>query len=223
LNWPRDGKLVVGGLKTEVTQARLLGDAGKPLTFSRTGLDLTITVPAVAPDAASSVILLECAGEPQADAVRLLASNVAMDTLRSFDAKLAGKLEFGHGKSNDDWVKNWTHTEDAVIWPVRITHEATFEATLAYDAPKGVAGARIVEGDAGKERAGGHKGAGGTYTVTLGAHSFYKPVNSGNFVREPLGRVTLAPGTYEFRVAAKEITGGELFRLRVLELKPVSE
>jgi hypothetical protein len=59
--------------------------------------------------------------------------------------------------------------------------------------------------------------------VTLGASSFDRTVKSGNFVREPLGRVTLAPGSYEFRVAAKEITGGELFRLRSLELKPVGE
>jgi hypothetical protein len=222
-NWPRDGKLVVGGFKTEVTQARLLGDAAQALTFSRTGMDLTITVPAVAPDAASSVILLECASEPQADAVRLLASNVETDTLRSFDAKLVGNLKFGPGKSRDAWVNNWMRTEDAVIWPVRITREATFDAILVYDAPKAVARARIVEGDAGKMRVGSQKDAGGIYTVTLGAQSFDKTVNSGNFVREPLGRVTLAPGNYEFRVAAKEITGGELFRLRALELKPVGE
>jgi hypothetical protein len=139
------------------------------------------------------------------------------------DAKLVGNLQFGPGKSRDAWVNNWMRTEDAVIWPVRITREATFEATLVYDAPKAVARTRIVEGDAGKMRVGGQKDAGGTYTVTLGASSFDKTVKSGNFVREPLGRVTLAPGSYEFRVTAKEITGGELFRLRALELKPVVE
>jgi len=227
-DWPHDGELVVGGLKTDVKQAWLLADKANT-TFTKlkvtraNPLDVRIEgLPKSAPDPDDSVLVLDLAGEPQTDAARLLAANVPSNTLRSFDAKLAGKLEFGPGKSRDAWVTNWTRLDDAVVWPVRITGKTTFAATLVYDAPADAKRDRIAEGDAGKELVRGRNGAGGTYTVTLGPQSFSRPVKPGSFVREPLGRVTLAPGSYELRVSAKEITGEELFRLRELQLVPVT-
>ncbi len=227
--WPQDGKLVVGGLKTGVKAAWLLADKANrtdrklkvvrlnPLDASIEGLPLT------APDKNNSVIVLDCADAPQADSTRLLSPAVATDTLRSFDAKLEGQLQYGAGKTRDAWVTNWKKTSDAVVWPVRLNEAATFEATLVYDAPTDLKRNRVIEGDAGKELQRGSSGAAGIYTVTLGAQTFTKPVKIGIKVNEPLGRVTLAPGRYEFRVAAKEVAGEELFRLRQLELVPVKE
>jgi hypothetical protein len=91
-DWPRDGKLVVGGLKSDVTKAHLLADPGKPLAVTRDGIDLVIDVPSQAPDLVNTVIALDCAGEPLADSARLLAVNVTSNSLRAFDAKLEGKL-----------------------------------------------------------------------------------------------------------------------------------
>jgi len=221
--WPTGGKLVVGGIKTEVTKAYLLSNPGQPLNSSRQGMDLALAIPAVAPDAVDTVIVLECAGEPQTDSVRLLTRSVAVDNLRAFDAKLDGKLQFGPGKKTDDYVQNWKQKQDAVVWSVRVNEKTAFDVTINYDAPKDSKKNKRVEGDAGKEIAGAQKGAGGTYAVQIGGETFAKTVRAGTQVTDALGKVTLEPGSYELRVSAKKITGEELFRLRRLTLQPVAD
>lgn len=225
--WPRDGKLVVGGLKTEVKQAWLLANkptANKLKAVRLNPLDLQIEgLPSIAPDQDDSVIALECAAAPEADRARLLSTAVTLDTLRSFDAKIEGKLQFGAGKTADAWVKNWTSKKDSVVWPVRLDQPATFAATLVYDAPNDTARNRVVDGDAGKELLRANKGAGGVYVFALGGQTFTNTVRQGIRVRQSLGHIELSPGRHEFRVTANEIIGEELFRLRQLELKPVSQ
>jgi hypothetical protein len=186
-------------------------------------MDLALAIPAVAPDAVDTVIVLECSGEPQTDSVRLLTRSVAVDNLRAFDAKLDGKLQFGPGKKTDDTVQNWKQKPDAVVWPVRVNEKTAFDVTINYDAPTDSKKSKRVEGDAGKEIAGAQKGAGGTYAVQIGGETFAKTVRAGTQVTDELGKVTLEPGSYELRVSAKEITGEELFRLRRLTLQPVAD
>jgi hypothetical protein len=218
--WPQDGKLVVGGLKTEVKGVWLLADkaskTGQKLKVVRLNrLDVSIEgLPLVASDENDSVIVLDCAGESQADPARLLSPAVGTDTLRSFDAKLEGKLQFGAGKTGAARVSNWKQTNDAVVWLVRLNEVATFEATLVYDALTYLKRHRVFEGAAGKELQRGSSEAAGIYTVTAGRQTFARSVKAGIQVRETLGRVKLPPGRYEFRVAAKAIAGEELFRLR---------
>ena len=221
--WPRDGKLIVGGLKTAVDSARILGMEDSNLEVSRVNpLDLVIRgLPVNPPDPADSVIAITCNGSPEADSSRLLSSDVVSDKLRAFDAKLEGHLSFGPGKVTDAWVANWKTTEDAVVWSVRVNETTTFDAAIGYDAPNDTRRNRIVEGDAGKELLKANKGAGGTYTVTLGPQTFDGSVRTGLRVTEPLGRVTLPPGLHDIRVSARAITGEELFRLRQLTLKPI--
>ncbi|MCX7008147.1 MAG: alpha-L-fucosidase, partial [Kiritimatiellaeota bacterium] len=228
-DWPRDGRLVIGGLKSEVKQAWLLRDKANtihtPLRAVRVNpLDVRIEgLPKVAPDAADSVIVVDCTGEPQADPARLLARNDMENNMRGFDAKLQGKVQFGPVKKSDDWVTNWKAKGDAVVWPLRLNTQATFELALVYDAPKDSKGGKVKEGDAGKERAQASKGAGGTYVVKVCAQSVEHKVRSGANLRDALGKLTLEPGAFEIRVTAKEITGDELLRLRALILKPVAE
>jgi alpha-L-fucosidase len=228
-DWPRDGRLVIGGLKSEVKLAWLLRDKANTIythlkAVRVSPLDVRIEgLPKEAPDAADSIIAVECVGEPQTDPARLLATNLEANTLRGFDAKLQGKLQFGPGKTKDAWVTNWTKKDDAVVWPLRLNAKATFDLTLIYDAPKDSKGGKVKEGDAGKERVRANKGAGGTYVVKLGTQAVEHKVRSGDNVRDALGKVTLEPGAFEIRVTAKEITGEELLRLRALVLKPVSD
>ena len=62
-HWPKDGKLIVGGVEGDVGRARLLA-GGAPLHAERINLsDVAITVPAQAPDAADSVIVLDMIGD----------------------------------------------------------------------------------------------------------------------------------------------------------------
>ncbi len=221
LQWPSNGELVVGGLKTDASNAYLLANKSQKLQTKQSGEDLVIAVPKDAPDIADSVVVLECAGEPLADSVRLLSNHVAVDTLRAYDGVLKGKLRFGPGKKSDDVVLDWTQPDRSVSWPVRLNEKGTFEVMINYDAPAGTK-AKVAEGDAGKEQQRAQKGAAGTYVFSVGGKEFAKPVRQGNAVKEKLGSVTLEPGVHEISVSAKEITGEELFRLRNITLTPVA-
>ena len=221
-DWPTNGMLVVGGLKTAVTNAFLLADAAKPLAATRTGLDLNVSIPAPPPDATDSVVVLECSGIPVADAARLLSSAVSTNTLRVFDATISGNLQFGSGSKGEDRVMNWNQKAAAVIWSVRVNTKSTFDVAINYDAP-GASRTKKVEGDAGKEIAPDHNAAGGTYAVQIGVTQFAGTVRSGNQVTDALGPVVLEPGNYEIRVSARDIAGVELMRLRKLTLTPVMD
>ena len=64
-DWPKDGRLIVPKLKSLVTTAYLLADPAKaPLRTESTADGLAVTVPASAPDAICSVVVLEGKAEP---------------------------------------------------------------------------------------------------------------------------------------------------------------
>lgn len=60
-DWPKDGKLVIPGLKNKIRSAALLG--GDELKYTTTGNAHTIEVPATAPDQIATVIKLEVKGK----------------------------------------------------------------------------------------------------------------------------------------------------------------
>jgi alpha-L-fucosidase len=205
LSWPRKGRIVVGGLKSPVKRAYLLADPRRtPLNARRAGeLDLIVQGPAKAPHPTDSVVVLELDGEVATDPVRLLSSEVPVDTLRAFDGKLQGGLEYGAGKARDAHVLNWTRTSDSVRWPVRLREAASYEVAIVYDV----------------ETPGS---AGGTFAVKLGDKTLTGTVAPAQGP-VALGRVTLPPGSFEIAVEATKIQGGELFRLRGLTLTAVPE
>src|SRR5439155_14146101 len=73
-NWPTDGKLIVGGLKSKISSAYLLANSSKaPLKFERlSDLDTRIELPASPPDSVDTVIVVNCVGELACDSARLL-------------------------------------------------------------------------------------------------------------------------------------------------------
>lgn len=60
-DWPKDGKLLVPGLKNKIIASQLLAD-NKSLKTSRTADGVVINLPATAPDSIASVIKLEVSG-----------------------------------------------------------------------------------------------------------------------------------------------------------------
>jgi alpha-L-fucosidase len=60
--WPKDGKLLVPGLKNNVASASLLAN-GKKLKTSVTDAGVVVEVPAAAPDKISSTLVLKTKGE----------------------------------------------------------------------------------------------------------------------------------------------------------------
>ena len=175
-----------------------------PRKWSRLNpFDVSISVPTNAPDKADSVIMLVCNGEIQTDTNRLLQPEFSSDTLRAFDGELHGGLRFGPGKKTDDYVVNWTSTNEFVSWPVRLDESATYGVAINYVAPE--------------------DSAGGVFTVSFGSQTLSGTVKAGDPQNVSLGRVELKPGAFEIKVAATKIVGGDLMRLRALELRPVAE
>ena len=64
-DWPADGRLIVPGLRNDVTKAYLLADDAKAeLITTRTEKEVVVSVPAKALDASDTVVVLGIDGEP---------------------------------------------------------------------------------------------------------------------------------------------------------------
>jgi alpha-L-fucosidase len=209
-NWPTNGELVVGGLKSNVKRARLLAEraiqqppalkAGRVNSF-----DVKISgLPAIPPGEGDFVIVLEGDGTIQTDTSRLLQPAFASDTLRVFDADLHGSgLRFGPGKVRDAHVTGWTKPGDYIAWPVRLNSDATFEVLVTYDA----------EPDS----------TGNTFELTAGNQKLQGTVAAGLIRTNALGRISLTSGSSELRISPVVLKQGELMQLRTVELKAVAK
>ncbi len=224
--WPENGELLVSGLKTGVKKARLLGAPAQGIAVKRLNeFDVVLTgLPADPSDPDNSVIALECEAPPVTDDARLVLPAIGRNTLSVLDGKLEGSAAYRVGRGiGDAWSVNWIDATAAESWPVRLTEKAVFDVSVIYDASAPTTTNRLVEGDAGKELAVANTGAGGSYAVTLAGERFSRNVRIGRSVSESLGRVSLEPGKHVLRVAAVEVAGAELFRLRKVVLDPVRE
>lgn len=202
-NWPRDGKLVVGGLKSTPRSATLIGGEGASrLQASRLNpADLVLDLPATPPNLHDSVVKLEFDGAPAVDdAARLLAPAVP-NLLRAFDGQISGGLSFAPGKVYDAYAEKWTSADARLAWPVRLNEAATYVVRLEYMAPKG--------------------SAGGTFALQVGEQRLTGTVQGdGKRKNVELGRVSLPPGTHRIELSGITIRGAELFRPFCLQLLP---
>jgi alpha-L-fucosidase len=215
-DWPKDGKLVVGGLKSNIKAAKLLGKVGHewqarpgplfapPLAVTRLNSDdSTITgLPSIPPEKADSVIALDCDQAIVTDPVRLLQPSYPSETLRVFDGKLHGKgLKFGAGKTRDEYAYEWTRKDQFISWSTRLNQDASCQVELIYDA----------EPDS----------AGGAFTLSFGPEILKGTVKAGTMQTMSLGQVSLKAGTVEIKLSANEIKSAELMRPRSLVLKRI--
>ena len=204
--WPNDGRLTVGGLKSDVRKAFLLADKEtRPLQFTRLNpADVCVQVPCLAPDQVDSVVVLDCDPGMVTDTWRLLQPAFAEDSLRVFDGALEGKnVRFGAGKTRDAFVYGWSNRADGIAWKLRLDKPASIEITATYDAEVA--------------------SVGNTFAVTIGTNYLKGSVQQGTFQSARLGQAKLGPGQYELWVVPLEIRKGELMRLRSVELKPVMQ
>lgn len=222
-DWPKDGKLLVGGLNAEVSGASLLADPQKQLSIQRIGPDLEITLPTSAPDAADSVVLVNCQNRPKGKPEHLLQTNID-NKLSVFTAELLGPVDrigwsLDKGTSITSRAKGWTHKNCAVRWKTRLTQPGTFQITARYDAPE--ADKTKIETDGGAVAAKTQQTFGGTFTVTIGSHKLQGEVRpQGMDVALDLGCIALEPGALEIKIQADDITGKELMLFKSLTLTP---
>ena len=207
-DWPRDGRLELGGLKNAVTSAYLLADPlKKPLQTRRLNdSDVVIRVPRMGPDSSDSVVVVEVVGPIRANPVRLLSSRTEPNVLRSFDGELHGAgLRYGDGKSFRAYVFEWRDPKEWIGWSVRLNEPSEYEVALKYTTAS--------------------KDNRGSYEVVVGDQRLNASVvptpNENESTTVVLGRVKLAPGNYEVAVRPVDVRGGELMRLFHISLTPV--
>jgi alpha-L-fucosidase len=149
-NWPADGKLLVGGIKSKINKAYFLTDKTQralPREFLN-ATDIAVAVPRTAPDTSNTVIVLEMKGDIETDQTRFVADNISTRLL-AFDAQLNGKgFGFGDGKSNAYFVDGWKSKDQSISWTFRCFEPAQFRVVLKYVASPETEGvSRIKAGD----------------------------------------------------------------------------
>ena len=218
-DWPRgaspsDRRLHVAGLSARVTRAWLLAAPGAPGLAVR-GIgprDAEIELPPDPPDPWVSVIALEVDGPVAPDSAIYLGPRAAPNgspvTLHVFDGRLTGPgIRYGDGKRGRDVTLGWDRLESGVEWSVRVGAPAgaRFRVAADYAAPSPQ-----------------HTGA---FEITVGGQRITSRVTPTGgdtlFATRVAGEVALAPGEYTLRVRPTEVAGGELMRLRRLELTPL--
>ena len=223
-DWPKDGKLVVGGIKGEIEKAFLLADRKKVLKVERKELDVEIELPEKALDEADTVILVECMKVPQGDPVFLLQNNTP-NRLSVFFADLLGAQKkdgwrLGRGTATTANVTGWSQKECGVQWSARLNQKTCFDVVVRYDAP-GADGKAKVETMGGTITKKSEDTFGGTFVVEIGNQKLKgEVIQQGEGVELNLGQVTLERGSVQIQVMTDTITGKELMRLQSVTLIP---
>jgi alpha-L-fucosidase len=207
-HWPADGRLVVGGLRSDPSTAhRLHASAGEELGINRLNADdLELTLPAAAPDSIDTVLVLDFPAQIAVNQAIRLSPTGALSTLHVMDGRLDGQgIRYGDGKTNRDVIEDWSGTDASVTWFVRVPETTTFTVAATYN----------THGPTNT----------GTYTLATAGQTLPGKVvpteNDSTFRTDELGRITLSAGEHTIVIRPTEITGGNLMRLRQLELAPV--
>lgn len=204
-NWPDDGRLVIGGLRSEVRSARLVADGGRHIAGRRINEnDYELQLPGDAPDKVNSLIALVLDSHVAACPVRLL-NGKAPDILAAFDAELHGKgLGYGDGKPARNHVKNWKDETQWLSWNLRLNDPARYDVYLDYNtvAPSDSGTVIVKIGDRIFETAyDGHPEKNGTKSIYVGA-------------------VSLDEGQFDCTLKGKNHTGATYMNPIALRLQP---
>jgi len=144
-------EIVLAGLMNYVNKAYFLHDTQKkPLETTRLNeFDTLIKLPgSVEPN---SVIVVEFKGELYHGGGRFVSSEVP-ESLHVFDADyIHAELGHGDGKTNRDFVHNFKHSEQPVIWKVRTHKKTVYTLALKYSTPKDFSGGKYSLSVGGKQ------------------------------------------------------------------------
>jgi len=202
-NYPANGKLYVGGLKSAFSKIYLLAGSKKQLSAKRSNeKDIVIELPAEAQDTANTVIVVELKGKPATDSVRFIAPNVPLTRLLAFDAVQHGNgFSFGDGKTNKFYVDGWKSTDQSLSWTIRMFKEGRYNIVMKY-----LAG----------------ENAGGNFKLIVDkgtAFNFSVETNADNTViTKKLIEYTIGAGVHEIEIKPTGIAKQELMKLLEIRL-----
>jgi alpha-L-fucosidase len=205
-DWPKDGKLTVGGLKTLPEKAWLLADdTKKELQVKRLITpDVQISLPKTTDEKSNTVIVLEMKNQLESDSIRLL-SGTDLNRLLAFDAQLSGGgFRYGDGKTDRYYVDGWTKTSQLVSWPFRLNEAMTANLSIRYQIDQN---------------------SGGNVTISVAGQNFplrIKPSAGKPEIRTiVIGKCTIPPGVHELTIQPVTISGENLMQL--FEISVTSE
>lgn len=205
-HWPANGRLVVGGLESEVTGAYLLSDPHKKKlpVYRKNDKDAVIELPRLAPDTTNTVIVLNVKGNIRTDSLRLL-STEEPNRLLAFDSELHGKgLQYGDGKANRYYVYHWDKPDQWMSWKFRLDTPATFHIRIKYATDKNNGGSGYLLSVAGQ---------------TLDRH-VQVPSKGEKIYTENISLLNVPAGIHEFTIKPAEIRGDEVMKLFEIDLIP---
>lgn len=203
-DWPANGKLVVGGLKTAPKKAWLLKDPSqKELQVKRMEApELEINLPKIPANKENSVVVLEMGHQFETDSVRLLSAETN-NRLLAFDAKLQGVgFRYGDGKKDRYYVDGWTKTEQSVSWDFRLNRTVDAELTM-----------RILVDE----------NSGGGIRISLADNEFpieIKPSAKAEIQSVSIGRCIIPAGKQKLTIKPEKISGDNLMKLFEIDIKP---
>lgn len=204
-NWPADGKLVVPGLKSKVSNAYLLSGAGKAkLAVTEEGDSKVVAVGEKAPDAIASVVVLEIEGVPEVVIPVLSQDADGSISLNAGDAVLSGGLKVEH-HAGKECIGFWTNPEGFVTWKFKVTKTGKFDVELTSACKAGSEGSDYTV-NAGKSSLAGK-------VESTGSWNTYKTKNVGVI------EITEA-GMVELTVKAGNKKGEGVMNLQAVTLKP---
>jgi len=180
-DWPADGKLVVHGLQNKAEKAYLLADAErKALAAEASPRGLVISVPAAAPNAISSTVVVEIPGAPSVEAVPAMQGKDGSLRVNGTDVQTHGvTLKSGQGKGSDE-ITHWTDPADWVSWDIFIDKPGKF-TVQAELASQGAGKFEVSVGDQKIE----------STAVVTGNYTMFQTQDVGS-VELPAGRATLS-------------------------------
>lgn len=134
-NWPKDGKLIVGGMTSDIDKAWIVGSLNNNELKTRrlNSKDVEVFLPQLAPDTINTVVALTLKEKKAAYPVRLLSTS-SENILYTFDADLKGVgLGYGDGKANRNYVKGWNNNSQSFQWKFRINEAANYDIYIDYN------------------------------------------------------------------------------------------
>jgi alpha-L-fucosidase len=144
-DWPADGKLTVPGLKSPVQRAWMLA-GGALLKAENTADGVVVNVPAKAPDAISSTVVLKIAGTLTVENPVLTQAADGSVLLSAVGAELhGGQLQYESGNGHDN-LGYWTDPSDWAEWQFKVNTPGKF-AVMAEVASLGSGSFELSVGD----------------------------------------------------------------------------
>ena len=205
-NWPADGKLHVGGLKSNVSKSYFLAERNMQLETKKiNGRDLLISVPRGVPDTLNTVIVVELQDKIEIDPVRYVASNIPVTRLLAYDATQHGQgFSFGDGKTGRYYVEGWKNKDQSVSWKFRTGDDSRYRIMIKFLASEN---------------------SGGDYQLNIdNAYEFGYSVNSRNpseVITQELAELDIKEGSHVISLLPSKITKGELMKLLEIQLIPI--